>query len=205
MAKLRGHNLSVSLDGYLAGPDQSEENPLGVGGEQLHQWRFAPERAGLDVEFFPGGSAIGATVMGRNMFGPVRGPWESWAGEWRGWWGDEPPFHHPVFVVTHYARPPLELTGTVFHFVTDGVPAAVALAFEAAGGLDVRVGGGASVLQECLRLGLLDELHVAVAPVLLGGGERLFDKVGTLAGYRCEELVSSHGAAHMKLVKTKEG
>lgn len=207
MAKLRAHNLAVSLDGYLAGPGQSVENPLGVGGEGLHEWVFAEDRGPVDSDFVARGTdGIGATVMGRNMFGPVRGDWESWSGEWRGWWGDDPPFHHPVFVVTHHARPPIEMDGgTVFHFVTDGVEAAVEAALEAAGGLDVRVGGGASVVQQCLRAGLLDEVHVAVVPILLGGGERLFDNVDGVVGYSCEELVASPTVAHVRLVKNKEG
>lgn len=210
MPKVRVH-VSVSLDGYLAGPDQSLENPLGVGAERLHEWMFATRfgRAmigeeggseGLDHERLVRAAAgIGATVMGRNMFGPVRGPWPDEA--WTGWWGDTPPYHHPVFVLTHHARPSLEMKGgTVFHFVTDGPLAALERAVDAAGGQDVRIGGGAATIQQYLRAGLVDELHMAVVPVLLGAGERLLSNVPDT--YRCVELVSSPSVAHVVLART---
>ena len=184
--KLRVHNFAISLDGYGAGPDQSEEHPLGVGGDRLHEWAYGT-RAFRQAHGMEGGdegpdddvvalgeAGIGATIMGRNMFGPVRGPWGD--EQWTGWWGDEPPFHHPVFVLTNHARPPLTMQGgTTFHFVTDGIEAALERAVEAAGGQDVRLGGGAATIRQYLAAGLVDELHVAVVPILLGGGERLFD------------------------------
>ncbi|MBF9068701.1 dihydrofolate reductase family protein [Streptacidiphilus fuscans] len=214
MAKLRAHNISVSADGFMAGPDQSVDAPLGVGAQRLHTWVFETERGrrmigqkggteGVDNAFLlRADENIGATVMGRNMFGPVRGGWPDES--WRGWWGEEPPFHHPVFVLTHHPRPSLEMKGTVFHFVTDGLDAALDRAFEAADGADVRVGGGASTLQQCMRNGRLDLLHVALVPVLLGGGERLFDNLGTgtADGYECVEFVSSPSVAHLLFERT---
>jgi dihydrofolate reductase len=143
---------------------------------------------------------VGATVMGRNMFGPIRGPWGD--EDWRGWWGDDPPYHHPVFVLTHHPHDPIEMQGgTTFHFVDAGIEAALEQAFAAAGGADVVLGGGASTIQQYLRAGLVDELHVAVSPVLLGGGERLFDGLGALPGYECAEIVASPRAAHFRLVR----
>jgi dihydrofolate reductase len=208
--RLRVHNLAVSLDGYAAGPDQSRENPLGVGGEGLHDWAFATRtmRASHGMEggetnadepfLVRGEENVGATVMGRNMFGPVRGPWES-AEPWDGWWGDDPPYHHPVFVLTHHAREPVEMKGgTTFHFVTSGIESALSQAFEAAGGADVRLGGGPSTIQQYLRAGLVDELHVAIVPILLGGGERLFEEVGVLPGYECAEAAGT-SVAHVWL------
>jgi dihydrofolate reductase len=216
MAKLRVHGLTISLDGYSAGPDQSLENPLGVGAGGLHEWLFATrafrrthgmpggEEGGLDDEVVARAEVgIGATIMGRNMFGPVRGPWVD-DDPWTGWWEDDPPFHHPVFVLTHHPRPPLEMAGgTTFHFVTDGIEAALERAYGAAAGADVRVGGGASTVQQYLRAGLLDELNVAIAPVLLGGGTRLFDGLDDLpSGYECAELVASPAVAHARIVRT---
>lgn len=204
--RLRAFNLCISLDGFLAGPSQSVDAPMGVGAMQLHQWRFGDGLAGsMDEPYAAAGwDGIGATIMGRNMFGPVRGEWSS-ADEWRGWWGDSPPFGHPVFVLTHFGRDPLEMEGgTVFHFVTDGIESALSQAVEAAGGLDVRLGGGASTVQQYLRAGLVDEMHIAISPVLLGDGERLFDGVGVgaSAGYECVELVSSPTpVVHARLVK----
>jgi dihydrofolate reductase len=181
MPKLRVHNLCMSLDGYVAGPDQSPDNPLGVGGTQLHEWVFNTRNGrqmigeeggeeGADNDFFALGDAgIGATIMGRNMFGPIRCDWGD--EEWKGWWGADPPYHHPVFVLTHHARAPIPMVGgTTFHFVTDGIEAALEQAFAAADGDDVRIGGGASTVQQYLRAGLIDELHVPVVPVLLGRG-----------------------------------
>ncbi len=214
MANLRVHNFSISLDGYAAGPDQSVDHPLGLGGERLHEWAFATRTfrrvhgmeggdTGLDDEFAAQGSTgIGATIMGRNMFGPVRGPWGD--SQWNGWWGDDPPFHHPVFVLTHHPRPSVELQGgTTFHFVDDGIEAALDRALEAAGGRDVAIGGGAATIQQYLRAGLIDELHLAIAPVLLGGGERLLDHLGSaIDRYSCVQLVSSPAAVHVRLSRT---
>jgi dihydrofolate reductase len=188
------HNLSMSLDGYVAGPRQDAENPLGVGGMRLHDWVFAT-RTGRRMIGEPGGSTglddaflrrgetgtdgrgIGATIMGRNMFGPVRGPWPGPpAAPWRGWWGEEPPYHHPVFVLTHEPREPQPMAGgTTFHFVTDGIESALALARAAAGERELRLGGGATTIRQYLRAGLVDQLHLVLVPVLLGSGERLLD------------------------------
>lgn len=187
MSKLR-FNITMSLDGFVAGPHQSEQDPIGVGGMALHQWLL--ELAAFRERHGGEGGAvnastpvvegwlenIGATVMGRNMFGGGHGPWGD--DPWNGWWGDEPPFHHPVFVLTHHAREPLELTGTTFHFVTGGIEAALARAKEAAGGKDVSLGGGADVAQQYLAAGLVDEIEISVVPLLLGDGARLFDNLG---------------------------
>jgi len=213
--RLRILNFAISLDGYAAGPDQSVDNPLGVGGTRLHEWAFATRTGraihgmeggeqGLDDDFLAAGDRdIGATIMGRNMFGPIRGSWGD--AEWKGWWGDEPPYHHPVFVLTHHARDSLEMAGgTTFHFVDDGIEAALARALQAAGGSDVRLGGGAATIQQYLRAGLVDELHVAIVPILLGRGERLFDHLGGGApGYECVELVSSPAVTHARLQRSK--
>jgi dihydrofolate reductase len=215
MPKLRVHNFAISLDGYGAGPDQSIDNPLGVGGEGLHEWVFETRTgrrmigedggaAGLDDDFLARGDAgIGATIMGRNMFGPIRGPWTS--DEWTGWWGDNPPYHHPVFVLTHHPRSPITMKGgTTFHFVDDGIHAALERAFDAAGGDDVRLGGGASTVQQYLGAGLIDEMHLAIVPVVLGRGERLFDHLdGGPHGYECAELVSSPSVAHVRLSRAR--
>ncbi|MFE3290849.1 dihydrofolate reductase family protein [Rhodococcus sp. NPDC059234] len=214
MPKLRVHNLSMSLDGYAAGPHQDAENPLGVGGERLHEWAFATRTAramhgleggesGLDDRFIGQGDVgVGATIMGRNMFGPVRGVWGT--DEWTGWWGDNPPYHHPVFVLTHHPRRPVAMAGgTTFYFVSDGPESALEQAVEAAGGLDVRIGGGASTVRQYLRAGLIDEMHVAIVPILLGGGERLLDDLdGGADGYQCVEFVSSPAVAHARFVRT---
>jgi dihydrofolate reductase len=206
--QLRVHNLAISIDGYAAGPHQDLEHPLGVGGEQLHRWAFASEGgpdgqpAGMDARALARGDAgIGATIMGRNMFGPVRGPWPD--EEWRGWWGAEPPYHHPVFVLTSHPRPPVTMAGgTTFTFVTEGIEAALEQAFAAAEGADVRIGGGVATVQQYLRAGLVDELHVVVVPVLLGGGERLFDRLdGGPAGLQCAEFVNSPAVAHARFVR----
>lgn len=212
MPKLRVHNLAMSLDGYVAGPDQSLDNPLGVGGPALHEWAMATRSwrsthgtdggdVGIDDRFIAAGDAgIGATIMGRNMFGPIRGPWTD--EQWKGWWGDEPPYHHPVFVLTHHARQPITmLGGTTFNFVTDGIESALKRAFEAAAGNDVRLGGGAATVQQYLRAGLIDEMHVAFVPILLGSGERLFDDDAAAGGYTCAEFVSSPSVAHVRLVR----
>jgi dihydrofolate reductase len=216
MAKVRVHNFAISLDGYGAGPDQSTDNPLGVGGERLHEWVVATRSfrqvhggeggdEGLDDQFSARGEVgIGATIMGRNMFGPVRGPWGD--DQWTGWWGDDPPFHHPVFVLTHHPRPSITMQGgTTFHFVGDGIEAALQRAFEAADGNDVRLGGGPATIQQYLRAGLVDELHLAIVPTLLGGGERFFEHLGGgPALYECVELVSSGAVAHARLVRMAE-
>ncbi|GAA1499356.1 dihydrofolate reductase family protein [Dactylosporangium maewongense] len=207
---LRVHNFCISVDGYGAGPDQRLEDPIGTGGERLHDWLFETRTGrqmsgrdggseGIDDEMIAAGqTGLGATIMGRNMFGPLRGPWspgESWAG----WWGADPPYHHPVFVLTHHARPSITMEGgTVFHFVTDGIEAALERATEAAGGLDVRLGGGVSTIQQYLRAGLVDQLHVAIIPIVLGRGERLFTD-GLTDGYACTRMVASDAATHMIL------
>jgi dihydrofolate reductase len=211
MPKLRVHNLAMSLDGYAAGPRQSATAPLGVGGEQLHEWVFETRYGrrmlgqeggddGLDNQFLMrGDEGIGATIMGRNMFGPIRGEWGS--EEWRGWWGDDPPYHHAVFVLTHHPHAPISMHGgTTFHFVTNGIDAALRMAFDAANGQDVRLGGGPATIQQYLRAGLVDEAHVAIVPVLLGSGERLFDNLDNgAARYKCVEFVSSPAVAHMRI------
>jgi dihydrofolate reductase len=202
MTELRVHNFSMSLDGYIAGPDQGVDHPLGVGGEQLHEWIFGlPEqRTPVDERMQAYGTdGIGATIMGRNMFGPVRGDWG--AEEWTGWWGEDPPFHHDVFVLTHHARDPVTMAGgTTFHFVTDGIEAALERARDAAGTAHVRLGGGAATVRQYLRAGLVDELHLVVVPVLLGGGERLFEDLGAaLDGWRCVEFAPSKAVAHVRL------
>jgi dihydrofolate reductase len=212
MSKVR-LNITMSLDGYVAGPEQSLENPLGVGGQALHEWAFATrafrEAHGMDeIEAGPDeehavriAENVGATIMGRNMFGPVRGEWGGT--DWTGWWGDDPPYHTPVFVLTHHAREPLELQGgTTFHFVTDGIEAALERATDAAGDRDVSIGGGAETAQQYLRAGLVDELDVHVAPLLLGSGARLFENVDVApAGFECVRLVSSPAAAHFSYVR----
>ncbi len=215
MPNLRVHNLSVSLDGFAAGPNQDRDNPLGVGGERLHEWVFATptgrammgEEPGddmtvtVDDEMLTAGDAgIGATIMGRNMFGPVRGEWPDES--WTGWWGENPPYHHPVFVLTHHPRESFEMDGgTVFHFVTDGIESALERAFAAAGGLDVRLGGGAATIQQYLRAGLVDEMHVAIVPILLGSGERLLDNVGD-TGLESVSVVASPAVAHVRMARS---
>jgi dihydrofolate reductase len=212
MPKLR-LNISMSLDGFVAGPDQSPDNPLGVGGSALHEWAIATRswraahgkdggETGLDDDRAAAMTRdIGATIMGRNMFGPVRGPWGEEA--WNGWWGDDPPFHHPVFVLTHHARDPQQMRGdTTFHFVTDGIESALEQAVAAADGEDVSLAGGGDAARQFLRARLVDEMEIHVVPALLGGGARLFDDVqGGLAGYECVELVSSSRAAHFVYVR----
>lgn len=210
MGKLRCH-ISISLDGYVAGPGQSVENPLGVGGEGLHDW-VVPLAAWREMHGMEGGevtastpvfeetiAGIGAAVMGRGMFGPVGGgPWAE-DEQWTGWWGDEPPYHYPVFVVTHHARDPLEMAGgTTFHFVTDGIESALAQAKEAAGGKDVMLYGGGQIVGQYLAAGLLDVLELHVVPVLLGGGSRPLDGLGD-TDVRLEQVraVEGNGVAHL--------
>jgi dihydrofolate reductase len=213
MTKLRVHSFTISLDGYGAGPDQNLDNPLGVGGEELHRWAFAT-RTFQQVHGGEGGATgvdddfaarmfrnAGAWIMGRNMFGPVRGAWPDQS--WKGWWGDNPPYHVPVFVLTHHARPSIEMAGgTSFHFVTDGIQSALRRATEAANGKDVVVGGGTSTLRQYLQARLIDELHVAIAPVLLGSGEHLFAGLDLRRlGYRCTEHVPTKAATHIVLTR----
>jgi dihydrofolate reductase len=216
MSKLRVQCFSLSLDGYGAGPDQSLDNPLGVGGMGLHQWVF-PTRTiqkkvfgkeggttGVDEDFAARGFAnVGAWILGRNMFGPIRGPWPDEA--WKGWWGESPPYHVPVFVLTHHARAPIEMKGgTTFHFVTDGIEAALQRATAAAGGKDVRLGGGVATIRQYLRARHIDEMHLAISPVLLGSGEHLLAGIDMLKlGYECSEHVPTANATHVVLRKRR--
>ncbi len=209
MSKLR-LSITMSLDGYVAGADQSEENPLGVGGMDLHQW-FFPLAAFRELHGGAGGETnassevveerranIGATIMGRNMFGPVRGAWPDES--WRGWWGEDPPYHHPVFVLTHYPREPLEMEGgTTFHFVDDGIESALAQAQDAAGARDIWLAGGASVVNQYLEARLVDEIDLSIAPVILGAGARLFEGLesGRLALNQIR-AVDAPGVTHIK-------
>jgi dihydrofolate reductase len=188
--------IAVSLDGYMAGPRQSTDDPLGIGGERLHEWMFAAEQHPVDAEvtahLLDGN---GAYVMGRNMFGPIRGAWE---GDWRGWWGEDPPYHAPVFVLTHYPREPVQMAGgTTFHFVTEGLDVALERAREAAGERNVSIAGGASIVNQVLAAGQFDELHLHIAPIMLGGGERLFVDVGDPA-LEVLDAVTSPGATHIR-------
>ncbi|MFE6752302.1 dihydrofolate reductase family protein [Streptomyces sp. NPDC057684] len=209
MPKLRVHNVTVSLDGFAAGTDQRMDAPFGDGiDDSLHDWMFAAMKdhadgkQGTDVDFVARSEDnIGATIMGRNMFGPCRGPWENEA--WTGWWGDNPPFHHPVFVHTHHTRPSVSMKGgTDFHFTDEPVETVLARAYEAADGKDVRIGGGPATIQQYLRAGLVDELHLAIVPLLVGKGERLLDNLGDdVDGYEVVELVSSPAVTHARLVR----
>ena len=212
MSKLR-LTITMSLDGYVAGPDQSEENPLGVGGMDLHQWLF-PLEAFREAHGGHGGETnassevveerranIGATIMGRNMFGPVRGAWPDES--WRGWWGEDPPYHHPVFVLTHHSRQPLQMEGgTTFHFVSDGLEPALQQAKQAAKGKDVRIGGGPSVIRQYLVAGHIDQMHLAVSPVLLGEGEHLFSGINLpQLGFAPFRTVPGENATHVFIEK----
>ena len=208
MPKLRVHNVTTSLDGFAAGAGQRLEAPLGDGVEGLHDWMFAAMKdradgaAGTDVGFIDRSEEnIGATIMGRNMFGPLRGPWQDES--WTGWWGENPPYHHDVFVHTHHLRPALPMKGgTTFHFTDEPLTVVLRRAFEAAAGRDVRLGGGPATIQLYLRAGLVDELHLAIAPILTGSGERLLDHLDTgIDGYRVAELVSSPTVTHARLVR----
>jgi len=212
VSRLRVNSFSVSLDGYGAGVSQSLQQPLGLGGETLHHWMFGTRMfrelfggqggsTGIDDQFARRGFAnVGAWILGRNMFGPVRGPWPDET--WQGWWGDEPPYHCEVFVLTHHARKSFALSDTTFHFVTGGILEALERARKAAGGKDVRVGGGVATIQQYLRARLLDELHLAFAPVLLGSGEALFGGVDLAAlGYDVTERVPTEAATHIVLTK----
>jgi dihydrofolate reductase len=214
MPKLRVQGFSISLDGYGAGPGQSLENPLGVGGMALHQWvlptltfqkmLFGRDggTTGTDDDFAARGIAnLGAWILGRNMFSPVRGPWLD--DTWKGWWGDNPPYHVPVFVLTHHPRASITMAGgTTFHFVTDGIEAALKRATEAAGGKDIRLGGGVATIREYLNAGLIDEMHLAISPALLGSGEHLLGGIDlTRLGFECTEHVPTASATHVVLTR----
>ncbi|HTV22349.1 MAG TPA: dihydrofolate reductase family protein [Polyangiaceae bacterium] len=223
MSKLRVHCFTLSLDGYGAGPSQSLDSPLGVGGEALHGW-FIPTRTfqqmvndseafeqkfgksggvtGPDDDFAARGiENLGAWILGRNMFGPIRGDWPDDA--WKGWWGEEPPYHTDVFVLTHHARAPIAMKGgTTFHFVTDGIHAALDRARKSAGGRDIRVGGGVSTIRQYLEARLVDEMHLAISPILLGRGEHLLAGIDLLAlGYECTRHVTTASATHVVITK----
>jgi dihydrofolate reductase len=215
MTRLRVHSFSISLDGFGAGPKQDIDNPLGVGGVALHQWAFATRTfqqmfgngggsTGVDDDFAARGfSNIGAWIIGRNMFGPIRGAWSD--DNWKGWWGENPPYHVPVFVLSHHPRASFTMAGgTTFHFVTDRIESALARARESANGRDVRLGGGVATIQQYFRARLIDEMHLAVAPTLLGSGERLFAGLDAVAlGYRCTEHVSTATVTHIVITREK--
>ncbi len=215
MPKLRVHGFTISLDGYGAGPNQDLNNPLGIGGGALHQWIFptrtfhkifgrAGGSTGADDEFAARGfENIGAWILGRNMFGPIRGPWTD--DSWKGWWGDNPPYHTPVFVLTNYPRASITMEGgTTFHFMSDGIDAALERAIGAANGQDVRLGGGVATIREYLLAGLIDEMHLAIAPTLLGAGEHLFADIDApRLGYRVAERVSTANATHVVITRRK--
>ena len=212
MTRIRVEGFTISLDGYAAGPHQDMQHPLGQGGTELHQW-LVPTRTlqrnllgaeggttGVDDDFAARGFRnVGAWILGRNMFGPVRGAWPDL--HWKGWWGDNPPYHVPTFILTHHARAPIEMAGgTTFHFVTGGIHEALERARDAAGALDVRIGGGANTIQQYLRAGLIDEMHFAISPVVLGQGERLFEGLDLRAlGYQCVQFVATEKATHVVL------
>ena len=212
MTRVRVEGYTISLDGYGAGPDQDINNPLGIGGTELHQWLF-PTRTlqsalfgneggttGVDDDFAARGfHNVGAWILGRNMFSPDRGDWPD--PNWKGWWGDNPPYHVPAFILTHFPRPSIEMEGgTTFHFITGGIHEALDRAREAAAGKDVRIGGGAATIRQYLREGLIDELHIAISPVLLGRGEPLFEGIDLRAlGYECVQSVASEKATHIVL------
>lgn len=214
MSRLRVESFAVSLDGFGAGPNQSVANPLGVGGTALHEWAF-PTRTfqarvlhseggatGTDDDFVARGFRnVGAWILGRNMFGPIRGPWSD--DTWRGWWGDDPPYHTPVFVLTHHAREPISMAGgTTFHFVTDGIHRALERATDAANGLDVRVGGGVATVRQYLRARLIDEMHIVIAPMFLGAGETFFADIDLPSlGYACVTHESTQRATHVVIRK----
>ena len=211
MPKVRVHNVTISLDGFAAGTNQRLDAPFGDGvgwGDELHSWFVsamedaAAGKTGVDVDHFVRGDQnIGATIMGRNMFGPQRGPWEDES--WQGWWGDNPPYHHDVFVHTHHLRPTLEMAGgTTFHFTDEPVEKVLDRALTAANGKDVVIGGGATTVQQYLRAGLIDVLHVVVVPILAGAGERLFDNVtDALGNYKVASTITSPRATHVEIVR----
>jgi dihydrofolate reductase len=209
MGKVHVSAYSITLDGFSAGPDQSLENPLGVNGPEMMEWMFPTKmfaemqgkdggETGVDNDFAMKSMAgNGAWILGRNMFGPIRGPWPD--DEWKGWWGDEPPYHVPVFVLTHFPRDPIEMKGgTTFHFVTDGIHAALEQAKAAAGDKDIRIGGGAETVRQYLKERLIDELHLAMRPIFLGKGETIFEGLNLRElGYRVEETVAGERATHL--------
>ncbi len=214
MPKLRVASFAISVDGYGAGPNQSLENPLGVGGEELHKWFFPTQTfqknvlgknegtTGIDNDFaIRGFENLGAWILGRNMFAPIRGEWKDES--WKGWWGDNPPYHVPVFVLTNHARKPIEMEGgTTFYFVTDGIHTALERAFDAAKGKDVRLGGGVNVIRQYLKEKLIDEIHLVVSPTLLGSGENLFVSIDIRSlGYVCTEHTRSENATHLIIEK----
>ena len=217
MSVLRVHSFGVSIDGFAAGPNQDLENPLGVRGPELMEWFFPTSvfqrmhegsdgETGVDNEIAERGfQGVGAWILGRNMFGPVRGPWPD--EDWKGWWGDEPPYHVPAFVLTHHPRPPLHMKGgTVFHFITDGIHAALEQAKAAANGKDVRLGGGVATIRQFLQARLIDEMHLALRPVLLGEGEALWQGLDMRAlGYECTEHVVGERAVHLFIRKRAQG
>ena len=213
MSKLRVASYAISLDGFAAGPSQSLENPMGEGGMALHGWVFPTATlqkkvfgneggtTGIDNDFAARGfDNIGAWILGRNMFGPVRGPWPD--DSWKGWWGDEPPYHCDVFVLTHHPRAPLVMADTTFHFITDGIHVALEQARKSAGGKDIRVGGGAATIRQHLQEGLIDEMHLAVAPVLLGAGESLYAGLNLPAlGYANVKQTAGENATHLIIAR----
>lgn len=213
MPRVRVHNFTISLDGYGAGPDQGQEAPLGHGGEALHHWYVATRTfqkmlgkdggtTGTDDEFASSfGTGVGAYILGRNMFGPVRGTWPD--NSWRGWWGKNPPYHCPVFVLTHHPREPEPMTGgTVFHFVTGGIHEALERARDAAGAEDVQVGGGVSTVRQYLQKQIIDEMHIAISPIILGGGEHLLYGLDlNRLGYRVRKHVTTDQATHVVFEK----
>jgi dihydrofolate reductase len=215
MTRFRVNAFSISADGYGAGAEQSLDNPMGVGGMQLHGWAFETKTframlgreggsTGVDEDFAARSfENLGAWILGRNMFGPVRGSWGDES--WKGWWGDEPPYHVPVFVLTHYERPPLEMKGgTTFYFVTEGIEEAAKRAAAAAGGKDVRIGGGSSTIQQCLKAGVIDEMHLVMSPVLLGAGEKFFGNLDLVKmGFRVRESVMSERVMHVVMEKKR--
>lgn len=214
--KVRVSSYAVSIDGFGAGADQSLQSPLGIGGEALHNWFFPTEtfqkmygkgqgETGIDESFArPAMQGLGAWILGRNMFAHSRGPWED--DGWKGWWGEEPPYRCPVFVLTRHARPPLEMKGgTVFHFETGGIEAALEKARAAAGGKDIRIGGGAETIRQYLRAGLIDEMHIAVSPVLLGRGEPFWDGLDLPAlGYQAVDSTAGERATHLRIRRVGE-
>jgi dihydrofolate reductase len=214
VSKVRIESFSISLDGFCAGPQQSLENPLGVGGPRLHDWAFPTATfqkmfggeggtTGTDNDYAARGFRnIGASILGRNMFGPIRGPWPN--EDWKGWWGDNPPYHTDVFVLSHHKRDPIEMEGgTTFYFVTEGIHSALARAKQSAKGLDVRIGGGAATVRQFLEERLIDECHIAISPIILGSGESLFAGLDLLAlGYQCVEHSATEKATHVVLKKT---
>jgi dihydrofolate reductase len=213
MSKVRVHNFGVSLDGFGAGPNQDLEHPLGVGGSAIFEWFFNTRvfcamhgkeggETGVDNDMAQAGfDNVGAWIIGRNMFGPVRGPWPD--ENWKGWWGDTPPYHTPAFILTHHPRPPLTMDGgTTFHFITDGIQAALARALDAANGKDVHIGGGVATIRQYLRAGLIDEMHLVYSPVLLGSGENLLEGINLPSlGYELIQRTSTARALHVTIAK----